>query len=591
MAAEVYEDSLELTVPILEAVLPDSEQYLASAYPYPSLRITGRMERRTFRTIVLENPYLRVVIVPDLGGRILRIFDKRTNTEIFPDEPLTPVEAGLRGVEIPHGIQILYTTQDRHNATGTVNYQLVHADDEQDDAGVWIGEVSGPLSFNALISMAPNAVEVKLELRMINRAIGDTQYNGGISIGMTNSESRHNDERYKTGIVLNSEGRGLLATCEQQAVAAIWSENDRLDIHRWAKDVDFTLAARQLDTWKFSLFPHGDLHPPILMSEVGVLTLRQDEIIFDAARVTEGHRLKVTNTNSESFEAPLHARPGQPLRLPFDDIASVADIAVLRPSNFHLIGFSRSEMPRPLGTLEKRPRDKAAELETKHRRELRAQLKPSAGLMHRLPTFRYEGYLMRAHGTSISKSTPEKMDGRLEQALLYNGEDHLAWCTKAMFKRLAGNYEEEAGELLNAHYLAPLEPMLRVEGFLSQPVGQGKEANPILRPLTESADQFVEAACQLLSWSQYADASRFIDEALRHNDLAMLRYLQAYVLTVGTKMEVEAAGHVRAASKLSFGPPFPWRHIEWQVLLTLDERFRGDERLKQYLLVAERYAS
>ena len=69
MAAEVYEDQIELTVGILEAVLPDSGQYLSTAYPYPSLKPTGRNDTRMFRAIVLENPYLRATIVPDLGGR------------------------------------------------------------------------------------------------------------------------------------------------------------------------------------------------------------------------------------------------------------------------------------------------------------------------------------------------------------------------------------------------------------------------------------------------------------------------------------------------------------------------------------------
>src|SRR5947209_7979645 len=100
MPADVYEDSLELTVGILEAVLPDNGQYVNTAYPYPSLKPTGRTEKRTFRTVVLENPYLKATVVPDLGGRIIRLLDKRTRAEILPIEPLDPQPLGLRGVEI-----------------------------------------------------------------------------------------------------------------------------------------------------------------------------------------------------------------------------------------------------------------------------------------------------------------------------------------------------------------------------------------------------------------------------------------------------------------------------------------------------------
>src|SRR5579885_1152320 len=142
MPAEVYEDRLELTVEILEAVLPDNGQYLASAYPYPSLRSTDRTETRIFRSVVLENGFLKATILPDLGGRLLRLLDKRLGAEIFPIAPLRTISAGVRGVEIPQGLQIQYANADRLNATGTVSYQALPADDEDEDAGVWIGEVS-----------------------------------------------------------------------------------------------------------------------------------------------------------------------------------------------------------------------------------------------------------------------------------------------------------------------------------------------------------------------------------------------------------------------------------------------------------------
>src|SRR5437764_7510714 len=161
MPADVYEDSLELTVGILEAVLPDSGQYLSSAYPYPSLKPTGRSERRMFRTIVLENAFLSATIVPDLGGRILRLLDKRTGAEVFPIESLKLESGGLRGLELPHGIQVRYGNSDRHNSLGSVNYLPLPAESEEDDAGIWIGEVGVGLSFNALISIPPDAAELR----------------------------------------------------------------------------------------------------------------------------------------------------------------------------------------------------------------------------------------------------------------------------------------------------------------------------------------------------------------------------------------------------------------------------------------------
>ena len=75
MPTDAFEDALELSIGLLEAVAPAS--------PYPTLRPTGVVEPRSFRAILLENAYLRVTILPGLGGRILSIFDKRTVTEIL----------------------------------------------------------------------------------------------------------------------------------------------------------------------------------------------------------------------------------------------------------------------------------------------------------------------------------------------------------------------------------------------------------------------------------------------------------------------------------------------------------------------------
>jgi hypothetical protein len=81
----------------------------------------------------------------------------------------------------------------------------------------------------------------------------------------------------------------------------------------------------------------------------------------------------------------------------------------------------------------------------------------------------------------------------------------------------------------------------------------------------------------------WSEATRWLDEALRHLDMPMLRYLQACSFIMGaTGMETEAGVHVQAAGKLPFGPPFPWRDAEIGALYTLKPLFPNDERLAQY---------
>ncbi len=69
-------------------------------FPYPHLDFdrVGPPVPRTFRAIVLENPYTAITIVPELGGRIYRWVDKTTGRDLLYRNPvLKPTHWGYRG--------------------------------------------------------------------------------------------------------------------------------------------------------------------------------------------------------------------------------------------------------------------------------------------------------------------------------------------------------------------------------------------------------------------------------------------------------------------------------------------------------------
>lgn len=43
---------------------------------------------RTYQTVVLENPYLRLILLPELGGRLWRVIDKATGSDLFYHNPV-----------------------------------------------------------------------------------------------------------------------------------------------------------------------------------------------------------------------------------------------------------------------------------------------------------------------------------------------------------------------------------------------------------------------------------------------------------------------------------------------------------------------
>jgi hypothetical protein len=69
-------------------------------YPYPRLNheLVGPPSPKSYRAIVLENSYLQLTILPDLGGRIYRWVDKASGKNLFYENPVVmPTSWGNRG--------------------------------------------------------------------------------------------------------------------------------------------------------------------------------------------------------------------------------------------------------------------------------------------------------------------------------------------------------------------------------------------------------------------------------------------------------------------------------------------------------------
>ena len=69
-------------------------------YPYPRLNrdLLGPPAPQTYKTVVLENEYVRLVLLPELGGRIYRWLDKPSKQEMFYVNPvIKPTQWGARG--------------------------------------------------------------------------------------------------------------------------------------------------------------------------------------------------------------------------------------------------------------------------------------------------------------------------------------------------------------------------------------------------------------------------------------------------------------------------------------------------------------
>ena len=84
-----------VTLPTYEEDLPDvNPRFDLFArrpfliYPYTArTNLTDRRASRAWRTLELENEHLKLVVLPDLGGRIYSCVDKATGAEMFYANP------------------------------------------------------------------------------------------------------------------------------------------------------------------------------------------------------------------------------------------------------------------------------------------------------------------------------------------------------------------------------------------------------------------------------------------------------------------------------------------------------------------------
>lgn len=100
-------------------------------YPYPTIeKISDEKTDKEYQAIYLENDYLKVMILPELGGRIQRAYDKTNNYDfVYYNQVIKPALVGLLGPWISGGIEFNWPQHHRPTTFLPVDYMLLENDD------------------------------------------------------------------------------------------------------------------------------------------------------------------------------------------------------------------------------------------------------------------------------------------------------------------------------------------------------------------------------------------------------------------------------------------------------------------------------
>lgn len=142
----VWED--ELVIPTHEEGLPDInppfdlfKRRAFSTYPYTTREnLTHRQSKRTWRTLNLENEYLKVAVLPDLGGRLYSCVDKSNGAELFyANSSIKFAQVAYRGAWVALGIEFNFPVSHNWMTVSPVDYGMVRNDDGS--ASIWVGNI------------------------------------------------------------------------------------------------------------------------------------------------------------------------------------------------------------------------------------------------------------------------------------------------------------------------------------------------------------------------------------------------------------------------------------------------------------------
>lgn len=109
-------------------------------YPYPVVeKISDTCEEQTYHAIYLENEYVKIMILPELGGRVQMAYDKiKQRHFIYYNHVVKPALVGLTGPWISGGIEFNWPQHHRPSTYLPVDFTIEECPDGS--VIVWVSE-------------------------------------------------------------------------------------------------------------------------------------------------------------------------------------------------------------------------------------------------------------------------------------------------------------------------------------------------------------------------------------------------------------------------------------------------------------------
>lgn len=177
--AIVWEEKVKIpTYEIGEAeknpIFLDKRVYQGSSgkvYPYPTIeKISDKKTEKEYTAVYLENEYLKVMVLPELGGRIQRAYDKTNDYDfVYYNHVIKPALVGLTGPWISGGIEFNWPQHHRPTTFLPVDYMI--SENEDGSKSVLIHDVDQMYGTKGMakITLYPQKAYIEITGQLYNR--------------------------------------------------------------------------------------------------------------------------------------------------------------------------------------------------------------------------------------------------------------------------------------------------------------------------------------------------------------------------------------------------------------------------------------
>jgi len=341
------------------------------------------------------------------------------------------------------------------------------------------------LTWHAWVSLAPGVASVAVRLAVFNRSLKPVECSPTIE-------------------VLCARPVAVVPVRH----AAVW-DGERL-VGSAFGDLHWPLGPHQTAPVQARILPVS--HRVNFASEHVVAMIEENEITLTSAEIRPNHMLFVGSAG-RTFESRVDLHPGQPAKFALDSLPGPLEAFQLRDGR----GNTVLESQRDLAS-ERVHLPEVSSLEE----FFYASQESALTSAERIPSVASPAAFARGM-LAMRRGRWEDAANFFEDAAILRGDDPLTWWAKNWCLRHLDSGNEH--DLPNAHYLAPLDPVLRADAYLSAP--EDAKPSALLDAWGSDPQPYLEVADLLHDAGLIDVRARWLEEARHRAPSKLLEWLLA----------------------------------------------------------------